>query len=272
MYFAIFAFIFHLFLIFVNNTFQPELAIFPRENVSYISAIFTPFSLILFFEVFLLILAIPKSMARSLARQYEIISLIVIWRVFKDGSHLDTITGLTMESQIFTNILLDIVFGIILFLLVTIFYRSIKNQSEEDEIENKENLKKFIKVKKTISVGLSILLVVLLTIYSATWLVDIFRNIPSDIFDFQGSFFRDLFTVMIFTDILLVLLSYLYMDKYELIFRNAAFIISTIFIRFSLTVDRPFDLMLAVLALVIGIVVSFGFNYFVSVNKEVDRL
>ncbi len=263
-YFAIFAFCLHLFLIFIGNTFTTGIDIIDNANSSYISAIFTPFSVILFFEVFLLILSIPKSMSKSLAIQYEIISLIVIWRVFKDGSNLDEVASFAFNSEVFTNIMLDITFGIILFALVTVFYRTIKNRNEEDEIENKKNLQKFQKIKKGISLGLSAILILFAFTYLIRWLSDLINGIPTDLFDLQQLFFQDLFTVMIFTDILLVLLSYLFMDRYEQIFRNAAFIISTIFIRFSLTVDRPFDLFLTVLALTIGILVSFIFNSFVK--------
>ena len=48
-------------------------------------------------------------------------------------------------------------------------------------------------------------------------------------------FYTDVFTVMIFTDVLIVILSLAVSDRYELVFRNGAFVISTILIRFSLT-------------------------------------
>ena len=51
-----------------------------------ISAIYTPFSFILIYEVYLLIYYLPKSFTIYISKQYEIISLIIIRRIFKDLS------------------------------------------------------------------------------------------------------------------------------------------------------------------------------------------
>lgn len=54
-----------------------------------IAAIYTPFSFILLYEVFLLIFYLPKSISIYIAKQYEIITLIVIRRIFKDIANLE---------------------------------------------------------------------------------------------------------------------------------------------------------------------------------------
>ncbi len=66
-------------------------------------------------------------------------------------------------------------------------------------------------------------------------------------------FYTEVFTVMIFTDVLIVILSLSVSDRYELVFRNAAFVISTIMIRFSLTVGRPSGALLALSGMAFGI-------------------
>ena len=53
-----------------------------------IVAIYTPFSFILLYEVYLLIYYLPKSFTTYISKQYEIITLIVIRRLFKDLSNL----------------------------------------------------------------------------------------------------------------------------------------------------------------------------------------
>ncbi|MFM7839162.1 MAG: hypothetical protein ACKO6K_06310, partial [Chitinophagaceae bacterium] len=52
-------------------------------------------------------------------------------------------------------------------------------------------------------------------------------------------FYADFFTVMIFVDVLLLIISFLYHFSFFTIFRNASFIITTILIRMSLTLDKP---------------------------------
>ena len=51
-----------------------------------IAAIYTPFSFILVYEVYLLIHYLPKSITTYISKQYEIITLIIIRRLFKDLS------------------------------------------------------------------------------------------------------------------------------------------------------------------------------------------
>ena len=49
-----------------------------------ISAIYTPFSFILIYEVYLLIYYLPKSFTTYITKQYQIITLIIIRKLFKD--------------------------------------------------------------------------------------------------------------------------------------------------------------------------------------------
>jgi len=54
-----------------------------------IAAIYTPFSFILLYEVYLLVYYLPKSITIYIGKQYEIITLILIRRVFKDLSQIE---------------------------------------------------------------------------------------------------------------------------------------------------------------------------------------
>ena len=53
-----------------------------------IAAIYTPFSFVLVYEVYLLVYYLPKSISTYISKQYEIIALIIIRRLFKDLSDL----------------------------------------------------------------------------------------------------------------------------------------------------------------------------------------
>jgi hypothetical protein len=67
--------------------------------------------------------------------------------------------------------------------------------------------------------------------------------------------------VMIFTDVVIVILSLVVSDRYELVFRNAAFVISTILIRFSLTAGWPYGALLALMGMTFGILTLLIYNY-----------
>ena len=54
-----------------------------------INAIYTPFSFILIFEIYLLIFYLPRSFSTSLLKQFEVISLIMVRRVFGDITNIN---------------------------------------------------------------------------------------------------------------------------------------------------------------------------------------
>ena len=71
---AVFSFLLHLLLIFLGNNFL----FFENFQHSYLKAIYTPFSFILLYEVFLLVIIIPKSISEFVGKQFEVITLITL--------------------------------------------------------------------------------------------------------------------------------------------------------------------------------------------------
>ena len=72
----------HLILIFVTRSLAHPPALLSEIGTNYLNAISTPFNFILFYEVLTLIAALPASTTRSIANQFEIVSLIYIRDVF----------------------------------------------------------------------------------------------------------------------------------------------------------------------------------------------
>jgi hypothetical protein len=66
-------------------------------------------------------------------------------------------------------------------------------------------------------------------------------------------FYADFFTVMIFVDVLLLIISFLYHFSFFTIFRNASFIITTILIRMSLTLEKPVNYMIILAGILFSI-------------------
>ena len=114
-----------------------------------IAAIYTPFSFILVYEVYLLIYYLPKSTSTYISKQYEIIALIIIRRLFKDLSDLSLSSNWfnTKNDLQFTY---DLVASVFLFYLIYLFhvqrtrvYRTIKTSKNQSY-----SISKFIKAKK----------------------------------------------------------------------------------------------------------------------------
>ena len=51
---------------------------------SYLDALYTPFSIILAYEVYELIRAIPESFSNSIGKQFEVVTLLVVRDIFKN--------------------------------------------------------------------------------------------------------------------------------------------------------------------------------------------
>jgi len=118
-----------------------------------------------------------------------------------------------------------------------------------------EALEKFITQKKAIALGLTVVLLAV-----AVQRVIEFLMAPARV-NLNAFFYTDVFTVMIFTDVLIVILSLAVSDRYELVFRNGAFVISTILIRFSLTAVSPYGAALALMGMAFGIGTLLIYNY-----------
>jgi hypothetical protein len=90
LYIALLSFIIHLILIYLSKFNVIDILTESDFLKNPISAIYTPFSFILIYEVYLLIYYLPRSFTTYITKQYEIITLIIIIRkLFKDLSVLE---------------------------------------------------------------------------------------------------------------------------------------------------------------------------------------
>jgi hypothetical protein len=226
----------------------------------YVAALFTPFSFILFYEVLALIWALPESTSRSIAKQFEIVSLIVIRGAFKDLAGISQIGTLRHPAAGAAWVAFDMCGGLLMFLLVAVFARASRRRSRvEVALQPNPALHRFIEQKKAVAFLLTVLLLALAALNLGQWLGGL-STVPSTA-DVRIIFYTDLFTVMIFTDVFVLLLSLLVSDHYDLVFRNAAFVLSTILIRYSLTASHPENVVIAVFGMVFGILTLLIYNY-----------
>ena len=82
------SFVIHLLLIFLKYV---NILNFSNDNLltNPIAAIYTPFSFILVYEVFLVVYYLPRSISQYIRKQYEIITLIIVRRIFKDMANIE---------------------------------------------------------------------------------------------------------------------------------------------------------------------------------------
>ena len=218
-----------------------------------ISAIYTPFSFILIYEVYLLIYYLPKSFTTYITKQYEIITLIIIRKLFKDLSSLELSTN-WFDIKGDLQFTYDILASVILFYLIYQFQKQGKRKAVK-QVDSKLNIEQFIQRKKIIAVILVPLFFVMATVTLLGWLSDVSLS-SSDSLSFESInnlFFDEFFTVLILVDVVLLLISFFYTDEFHKIIRNSGFIVSTILIRMSFGSSGLISTLLIVIAVLFGL-------------------
>ncbi len=231
-----------------------------------IGAIYTPFSFILVYEVYLLIFYLPKSISFYIGKQYEIITLIVIRRIFKDIANLE-LTSKWFQSKSDLQFTYDTLTSLVLFLLIFFFYQNIKKRDNliiATQQNQEKNVVRFINLKKIIAILLVPILIVLAVYTFLVWGNAIINDYANGVVAFKNInniFFDEFFEILIIVDVLLLLSSFFHSDKFHKIIRNSGFVISTILIKISFSTEGIVNN-----ALIIG-AVFFGFLILLIHNK-----
>ena len=259
---AVFAFLFHLIIIFLGNNF----IYFKNLQHSYLKAIYTPFSFILFYEVFLLVIIIPKSISEFIGKQFEVITLITLRSVFHDIADLDLKNSININNPEFISLLYDLIASLIMLSLTILYYKIYQNNGKAEVVNQLNN---FINIKKMVSLGMIVILLLLSISSFYNWGSEMIialqtgKNFPNS----NAVFYSDFFSIMIFVDVLLLIISFTYHFSFFTIFRNASFIITTILIRMSLTIEKPMNYII----ILIGFLFSIFSFYLFGLRKKIGQ-
>ncbi len=262
---AILSYLIHLSLIFLGD--QGFLSLDSNFLTNPIAAIYTPFSFILVYEVYLLIFFLPKSISYYIGKQYEIITLIVIRRIFKDLSKIE-LSSNWFEIKSDLQFTYDVATSLALFFLIYLFYRNIgvRNLTTASNlIDLEENVQRFVTLKRGIAILLVPILIFLASYTLFKWILAIFNKNLNGITafnDINNIFFDEFFTVLIIVDVLLLLASFFYSDKFPTIIRNSGFVISTILLKISFSVEGRVNNILIVSAVLFGFLILVIHNLF----------
>ena len=239
LFLAALGFVIHLGLIFLKTQGVIFPAIYPELFNDPISAIYTPFSLILIYEIYLLLFYLPRSFTSCVSKQFEIISLIVIRKIFKDIPQMD-LSSSWISSSHNLELIVDLLGFLILFLLIFLFNRS--KQKLPKKPTNDTRLLKFIASKKVVSVMLFCVLGVMLLSTLGQWFIDVLNQ--HSVLNIDSLFFNQFFTLLILADVVILLISFRYTEEYSKLIRNTGFIISTILIRLSFSAESSLAMIL----------------------------
>ena len=271
---AIVSFILHLLLVTLVNLNVLQLNDYSGIFRNPIAAIYTPFSFILIYEVYLLVYYLPKSTTNYIGKQYEIITLILIRGIFKDLANLQ-FTSDWFRVQNDLKFTYDLVATIVLFFLIFIFYRLNEKNDERHPKNSPLSLEivKFIKMKNIIAMCLIPVFLILAIVGFSRWVHGSFFSISQmvdSIKNINTIFFNEFFTVLILTDVLLLLISFLYTDKFYKVIRNSGFIISTILIKLSFGIEGVLNTIMVVVAVLFGVLILLIHNQYEKMSLSND--
>lgn len=250
LFLAVFGFIVHLGLIYLNLNYNIEF-LKGVDNLlrNPISALYTPFSFILVYEAFLLVYYFPRSFTTSIRKEYEIISLVMIRKVFEDIPNINLESGIlnTDSLPLFYNLA-----GILIIYYFIFLFKKVKSKIPKKD--PKTNLSRFISYKKSLSIILLPILFFLCfsNLYDWSYSVFILQNFTENV---NNIFFIDFFTILILVDVFILLISFKYTEEYTQVLRNTGFIISTILLRLSFSVYGLSSVLLLIGGVLFGLII-----------------
>jgi hypothetical protein len=265
LYFGITAFLVHSAIIFTLRLGLLDQQYFP-ENLfgNPFAALFSPFSSLLVYEVYLLIFYLRQSYTKSVAKQLEIMALILLRNCFKDIGQLTEGKVSLFNSELIK----DLTGFVALLLLVWIFYHL---DAKRTEIKY-ELTAAFIKLKERMSVFLLVVFFALSFYSFSTWLVDLvkFADNHAALMDPSHIFYTEFFTLLTFVDVLLLLSSAKNLQNTILIIRNSGYVLATFLARISFSLEGWERIVLIVLGAVIAVFMLWISRRSVFLEKKSD--
>ena len=187
---------------------------------SYLDALYTPFSIILAYEVYELIRAIPESFSNSIGKQFEVVTLLVVRDIFKNLADLGGSNNVTIDADV-AFIAVEAIAFVVLF--GTALYFRAQTSDSKDLRQEDASIQAFVQQKKNLACALAVVYV-LVALYSfSTWFTGV---IDGDAGLSRTVFFSDFFTWLIVSDIVILLVSYRHITDFPQLARNTGFILS----------------------------------------------
>lgn len=223
-------------------------AVVPHSHFAAVGLVFT---FLLVFEVASLVLALARSVADSLGKQFELLALILMRDAFLEfGRAGEPITWLRLEDAV-PRALAHMAGGLGVFILLDLYYRVQRHRAITLHERDQQS---FVSAKKVLA--LVLLSVFVLLALSTLWNALRGRETPA--------FFPNFYTVLVLSDVLILLISLRYSASFPVVFRNAGFAAATVIVRVALSAPPYVNALLAMAAVAFAVVLSLAYNRFLE--------
>ena len=216
---------------------------------SPLSSLYTPFSILLVYEVYQLTRTIPDSFSSSVGKQYEIATLLVVRDILKRLSEVESSEGWEINSDL-GFLLVECAAFLALFYTSLTYFRISDKSTKSGDMSG--DIAFFVEAKRLVA-NFMLIVFLLTAAYSFfTWI--------ASVQDGGGSvsrviFFLDFFTFLILADILILLVSYWFYTDFGNLARNTGFVLSTVIIRVAISSEGVSAMVLFTLSGLLGIAI-----------------
>ena len=221
---------------------------------SPLSSLYTPFSILLVYEVYQLIRTIPDSFSSSVGKQYEIATLLVVRDILKRLSEVESSEGWEISSDL-GFLLVECAAFLALFYTSLTYFRISDKSTKSGDMSG--DIAFFVEAKRLVA-NFMLIVFLLTAAYSFfTWI--------ASVQDGGGSvsrviFFLDFFTFLILADILILLVSYWFYTDFGNLARNTGFVLSTVIIRVAISSEGVSAMVLFTLSGLLGLAILRMFS------------
>ncbi len=213
-------------------------------------AVHLAFSLLLVFEVVTFIFILPCSVTKAVAMQLEILSLIFLRNCFKLLIEFNEPVDFSAHLELIYQIAAYSLGALTLFGILAIYHGYVLRSHIEGEKLTRDDglvIYYFVGFKKAVSLIL-ILIFLGMGIYNLYAAITNLEHIK---------FFREFYTILIFSDILIVLISHRFFPSFKDIFRNSGYAIATLLMRLCLTAPPYYDVFIGVFSAAFAFSLSY---------------
>lgn len=231
-----------------------RLSIVPREIAHYIplnhfKSVNIAFSLLLVRGLINLIFSISYSYYRSMGKQFEILAIMLLRSSFRELSNMHEPVLLELDMMSVLHIVVSSSASIIIFICLGFYNKIHKPHTYIDSAIERMN---YVASKK----------IVALLLFLFTFGIAGYGFYTFVVYDKGFAFFETVYTMLIFADILLMLITQRFMPSFHAVFRNSGYVIATLFMRFALGAPPFYDAAVALFAAFYTIALTAATNWF----------
>ena len=206
------------------------------------------FTMLLVFEVVELVFSMARSVATSVGKQFEILSLILLRASFKEFTYFELPIDWQHINEPLTHIISDATAALLIFLLLGPVPAAAGAPADHPGRDRSRTFRRGQEGAGPVRAG---------SLRGGRRL----RAVPVWLATAQAApFFETFYAVLIFADFLLVFISLRYSASYDILFRNSGFALATVVIRIALSAPPFWSAALGVCAMVFTLGVAFSYN------------